>query len=207
MYIKGDCICELIQNPDMTLEIPILSFKNAKAWETYLSKINGNSNGVWLQLAKKSSGMTSVTYSEALDVALCCGWIDGQKKAFDESTWLQKFTPRGARSIWSRINREKALELIQCGRMKPAGMQAIEKAKADGRWASAYDSQKSATVPTDFQAELVAHPDANSFFSTLDSGNRYAILFRIQTAKKPETRSRRIQEFIAMLERKEKIHP
>ncbi len=128
------------------------------------------------------------------------------RKAFDESFWLQKFTPRGARSIWSKINREKALDLIQSGRMKPAGLLAIEKAKADGRWAAAYDSQKSATVPVDFQAELDAHPDANTFFSTLDSGNRYAILFRIQTAKKPETRSRRVQEFIAMLERKEKIH-
>ena len=190
----------------MSLEIPTLLFKNAKAWETFLSKNNGTSNGVWLQLAKKSSGTTSVTYSEALDIALCHGWIDGQKKAFDESFWLQKFTPRGARSIWSKINREKALDLIQSGRMKPAGLLAIEKAKADGRWAAAYDSQKSATVPVDFQAELDAHPDANTFFSTLDSGNRYAILFRIQTAKKPETRSRRVQEFIAMLERKEKIH-
>jgi uncharacterized protein YdeI (YjbR/CyaY-like superfamily) len=191
----------------MTLEIPTLLFKNAKAWETFLAKNNGTSNGVWLQLAKKSSGTTSVTYSEALDVALCHGWIDGQKKAFDESFWLQKFTPRGARSIWSKINREKALDLIQSGRMKPAGLLEIEKAKVDGRWAAAYDSQKSATVPVDFQAELDAHPDANTFFSTLDSGNRYAILFRIQTAKKPETRSRRVQEFIAMLERKEKIHP
>jgi len=191
----------------MSLEIPTLLFKNAKAWETFLSKNNGTSNGVWLQLAKKSSGTTSVTYSEALDVALCHGWIDGQKKAFDESFWLQKFTPRGARSIWSKINREKALDLIQSGRMKPAGLLEIEKAKVDGRWAAAYDSQKSATVPVDFQAELDAHPDANTFFSTLDSGNRYAILFRIQTAKKPETRSRRVQEFIAMLERKEKIHP
>ena len=191
----------------MTLEIPTLLFKNAKAWETFLLKNNGTSNGIWLQLAKKSSGTTSVTYSEALDIALCHGWIDGQKKAFDESFWLQKFTPRGARSIWSKINREKALDLIQSGRMKPAGLLEIEKAKVDGRWAAAYDSQKSATVPVDFQAELDAHPDANTFFSTLDSGNRYAILFRIQTAKKPETRSRRIQEFIAMLERKEKIHP
>jgi len=190
----------------MSLEIPTLLFKNAKAWETFLSKNNGTSNGVWLQLAKKSSGTTSVTYSEALDIALCHGWIDGQKKAFDESFWLQKFTPRGARSIWSKINREKALDLIQSGRMKPAGLLAIETAKANGRWAAAYDSQKSATVPVDFQAELDAHPDANTFFSTLDSGNRYAILFRIQTAKKPETRSRRVQEFIAMLERKEKIH-
>jgi len=190
----------------MSLEIPTLLFKNAKAWETFLSKNNGTSNGVWLQLAKKSSGTTSVTYSEALDIALCHGWIDGQKKAFDDSFWLQKFTPRGARSIWSKINREKALDLIQSGRMKPAGLLAIEKAKADGRWAAAYDSQKSATVPVDFQAALDAHPDANNFFSTLDSGNRYAILFRIQTAKKPETRSRRVQEFIAMLERKEKFH-
>jgi len=191
----------------MTVELPTLSFKNGKAWESFLSKHNGKSNGVWLQLAKKSSGTTSLTYSEALDVALCHGWIDGQKKAFDESFWLQKFTPRGARSIWSRINREKALELIQSGRMKPAGLLAIETAKANGRWAAAYDSQKSATVPADFQAELDAYPDAHTFFSTLNSANRYAILFRIQTAKKPETRSRRIQEFIAMLERKEKIHP
>ena len=129
----------------MTLEIPTLLFKNAKAWETFLAKNSGTSNGIWLQLAKKSSGTTSVTYSEALDIALCHGWIDGQKKAFDESFWLQKFTPRGARSIWSKINREKALDLIQSGRMKPAGLLEIEKAKVDGRWAAAYDSQKSAT--------------------------------------------------------------
>jgi uncharacterized protein YdeI (YjbR/CyaY-like superfamily) len=149
----------------------------------------------------------SINYSEALDVALCYGWIDGQKKSYDETSWLQKFTPRGAKSMWSKINREKAQALIDSGQMKPAGLQAIEAAQKDGRWEAAYDSQSNATVPEDFQAALDANPEAKRFFSTLNSVNRYALLFRIHQAKKAETRSKRIHDFIAMLERNEKIYP
>ncbi|MGH9802318.1 MAG: YdeI/OmpD-associated family protein, partial [Blastocatellia bacterium] len=161
---------------------------------------------IWMRLAKKASELKSANYAEALDVALCYGWIDGQKKSYDADSWLQKFTPRGAKSIWSKINREKAQELIEAGRMKPAGLKTIESAKQDGRWEAAYDSQSKATVPDDFQAELDRSPKAKSFFATLNSVNRYAILFRIQTAKKAETRAKRIQQFIQMLEKNEKIH-
>jgi uncharacterized protein YdeI (YjbR/CyaY-like superfamily) len=140
-------------------------------------------------------------------VALCYGWIDGQKRLYDEASWLQKFTRRGAKSIWSKINREKAEALIQSGQMKPAGLAAVESAKADGRWAAAYDSQSTMTVPEDFQAALDSNERAKTFFATLNRTNRYAILFRIQTAKKAETRARRIAEFIAMLERQEKLYP
>jgi len=137
---------------------------------------------------------------------LCYGWIDGQGKGLDESAWLQKFTPRGPRSIWSKINRTKAMELIESGRMKPAGLAAIDRAKKNGQWTAAYDSHSTATVPDDFQAALDQHPKAKAFFATLDSTNRYAILFRLQTAKKAETRARRIEQFIGMLEKHEKIH-
>ncbi|HET9223725.1 MAG TPA: YdeI/OmpD-associated family protein, partial [Roseiflexaceae bacterium] len=139
--------------------------------------------------------------------ALCYGWIDGQKKSHDEASWLQKFTPRGAKSIWSKVNREKALSLIESGQMQPAGLAAVESAKQDGRWEAAYDSQSAAGVPDDLQAELDRNPTAKAFFSTLNSRNRYAILFRIQTAKKAETRAKRIQEFVGMLERHEKLYP
>ncbi|MBI5302602.1 MAG: YdeI/OmpD-associated family protein [Chloroflexi bacterium] len=160
-----------------------------------------------MKLAKKNSELVSITYAEALQVALCYGWIDGQKKGFDESAWLQKFTPRGAKSIWSKINREKADMLIQSGRMKPAGLKAIQAAKQDGRWDAAYSSSRNATIPNDFQSELDEHSNAKSFFETLDRANRYAILFRLETAKKAETRAKQIQQFIRMLEKHEKIHP
>ncbi|HKV42466.1 MAG TPA: YdeI/OmpD-associated family protein, partial [Blastocatellia bacterium] len=159
------------------------------------------------KIAKKGSGIDSVSYTEAIDVALCYGWIDGQKDKFDESMWLQRFTPRGPRSIWSKINREKAEGLIEAGQMKAAGLKAVQSAKLDGRWDRAYDSHSTSTVPDDFQAELDKSAAATAFFATLNSANRYAILFRIQTAKKAETRSRRIKQFIQMLENKEKIHP
>jgi len=149
----------------------------------------------------------SLTYSEALEVALCYGWIDAQKKSESENTWLQKFTPRTKKSIWSRINREKALALIQAGEMKPAGLKAIESAKADGRWDAAYDSPSRATVPPDLQAALDRNARAKDFFATLDGANRYAVLFRIQTAKRADTRAKRIDRFIKMLENKEKLHP
>jgi uncharacterized protein YdeI (YjbR/CyaY-like superfamily) len=187
-------------------EFPILPFANKKKWADWLAKQHDKSSGVWLKLGKKDSGIASVTYEEALDVALCYGWIDGQKKGFDEKYWLQKFTPRGPKSIWSKINTEKAEKLIKSGEMKPAGSKAIEAAKGDGRWDAAYASQKNISVPEDFQAALDKNEKAKAFFATLNSVNRYAILFRIQTAKKAETRAKRIQQFIEMLEKSEKIY-
>ena len=191
----------------MQNDFPVKLFKSQKDWTTWLDKNHAKSSGVWLQIAKKTGKVKTVTYAEALEVALCYGWIDGQGKGLDESAWLQKFTPRGPRSIWSKINRKRALELIKSGRMKPAGLAAIDRAKKNGQWEAAYDSHRTATVPDDFQAALNQHPKAKAFFSTLDSGNRYAILFRLQTAKKAETRARRIEQFVRMLENHEKIHP
>jgi uncharacterized protein YdeI (YjbR/CyaY-like superfamily) len=187
--------------------LPIVDFESQSAWADWLAVNHGKSSGVWLRLAKKGSGVPSVTYDEAIETALCFGWIDGQKQGFDETTWLQKMTPRGPRSIWSRINRDKAEALIASGRMKPAGLQAIERAKQGGQWDAAYDSQSVATVPADLQAELDKSQAARDFFATLNSVNRYAILHRIQTATKPETRAKRIQKFVEMLKRNEKIHP
>ena len=189
-----------------TTELPILPFANKKKWTDWLAKQHDKSAGVWLQIAKKDSEIPSINYEEALDVALCYGWIDGQKKAFDDQYWLQKFTPRGPKSIWSKINTEKVERLIASGDMKPAGLKAIELAKQDGRWDAAYASQKNISVPADFQAALDKNKQAKAFFATLNSVNRYAILFRIHNAKKPETRARKIREFVEMLERGEKIH-
>lgn len=187
-------------------DLPIIPFARPEDWEAWLAEHHAAAAGIWLQLAKKDSGTPSITYQEALDVALCYGWIDGQKKSYDANAWLQKFTPRGPRSIWSKINRDKVEALIGAGRMQPAGLLAVERAQQDGRWQAAYDSQRSMAVPDDFQAALELHPEAQSFFATLNSANRYAMLFRIQTAKKAETRARRIEQFIAMLERHEKLH-
>lgn len=188
-------------------ELPIILFETPKEWEAWLKENETQSPGLWLRLAKKESGLTSITYQEALEVALCYGWIDGQKKTYDEKSWLQKFTPRGAKSMWSKINREKAQALIDNGKMQPSGMRAIESAQKDGRWEAAYDSQSIAAVPEDLQAALDANPEAKSFFETLNRVNRYAILFRVQQPKKAETRAKRIQEFIRMLEQHEKIYP
>ena len=193
--------------PKTVNDLPIRQFKHQKDWAAWLDKNHATSSGVWLQLARKASGLKSVSYEEALEVALCYGWIDGQKNSRDEASWLQKFSPRGPRSIWSKVNRAKAEELIKSGRMKPAGLAAIERARQTGQWAAAYDSHRTATVPDDFQAELDQNAEARAFFKTLDSANRYAILFRLQTARKPETRARRIKQFIQMLENHEKIHP
>lgn len=158
-------------------------------------------------MAKKDSGITSVNHAEALEVALCYGWIDGQRKAEDSKYFLQRFTPRTPRSTWSKINRDKALKLIEEGRMQPAGLAEVDRARADGRWDAAYDAQSVATVPPDLQAALNAKPKAAAFFAKLDSRNRYAVLFRTQGAKKPETRARRIAQFVEMLAKGEKIHP
>jgi len=187
-------------------ELPILPFDNKRKWADWLARQYDKSAGVWLKLAKKDSGIPSVTYEEALNVALCHGWIDGQKKGFDDQYWLQKFTPRGPKSIWSKINTEKAEKLIANGEMKAAGLKAIEAARQDGRWDAAYASQKNISIPEDFQAALSKNKKAKTFFDTLKSAERYSFLFRIHHAKKAETRAKRIQQFVEMLERGEKIH-
>src|SRR5579875_2729412 len=187
--------------------LPILPFATQQEWEAWLAEHHTKTTGLWLKLAKREAGIPSITYAEALESALCYGWIDGQKASFDDQFWLQKFTPRRPKSIWSKVNCEKATALIAAGRMQPAGLRQIEAAKADGRWDAAYGSQSKITIPPDFQSELDKNPQAQAFFSTLDSANRYAILFRIETAKRTETRTARIQKFIEMLSKGEKIHP
>jgi uncharacterized protein YdeI (YjbR/CyaY-like superfamily) len=166
-----------------------------------------SSSGLWLKIAKKGAGIDTVSYAEALDVALCYGWIDGQKDKFDGDHWLQRFTRRRPRSKWSKINRTKAERLIEEGRMQPAGLREVEQARADGRWDAAYDSQSTATIPDDLRQELEKNDVAREFFSTLDSANRYAILYRLQDAKTPETRARRLEKFVDMLSERKKIHP
>jgi len=190
-----------------TDNLPIIAFETQPDWEAWLEEHHTNTKGIWLKLAKKDTGIASVSYAEALEGALCSGWIDGQKAFFDEQYWLQKFTPRSPKSIWSKVNCGKATVLMAEGRMQPAGMQQVELAKADGRWEAAYESQSKITVPADFQSALDKNQQARDFFNTLNSVNRYAILFRIQTAKKPETRSARIQKFIEMLTNKQKLYP
>jgi uncharacterized protein YdeI (YjbR/CyaY-like superfamily) len=187
--------------------LPTLFFETQQDWEGWLKEHHAEVAGVWLKFAKKGTGIASLSYAEALEGALCYGWIDGQKASLDDDYWLQKFTPRRAKSIWSQINREKALALIAAGRMQPAGLRQVELAKADGRWDAAYASQSNKTIPEDLQRELDKNPAAKEFFNTLNSQNRYAILFRIQNAKRAETRAERIQKFITMLANKEKIYP
>jgi uncharacterized protein YdeI (YjbR/CyaY-like superfamily) len=188
-------------------ELPIELFEDQAAWAAWLETHHADSPGLWLRHAKKASGLASVSYAEALDVALCYGWIDGQKKSYDQASWIQKWTPRGPKSIWSKINCGHVERLIESGQMRPAGLAAVERAKKDGRWDAAYDSHSNATVPSDLQAALDGNAEAAAFFANLNSTNRYAILFRVQTAKKPETRAKRIEEFVAMLARHEKMHP
>ncbi|MGI8770436.1 MAG: YdeI/OmpD-associated family protein [Acidobacteriaceae bacterium] len=185
----------------------IFCFDDQPAWEQWLALHHNSSPGVWLRLAKKGSAAATVTYAQALDAALCYGWIDGQKKRESDTAWLQRFVPRAKRSIWSKINRQKVTALVESGRMQPSGLAEMERAKKDGRWDAAYDSPSNAVVPEDFQAALDKNAKARAFFATLESRNRYAVLFRIQTVKKPETRARRIREFVAMLARHEKFHP
>jgi len=181
-------------------------FDSQKAWERWLKANHASSGGVWLRIGKKEADEASVTYEEAVEAALCYGWIDGQKKGKDDSSWLQRFTPRGPRSIWSRINKEKAEKLVAAGRMAPAGLAAVERAKRDGRWDAAYQSQRAATVPEDLEAALDGDPEARAFFATLSSINRYAILFRLQTARRPETRARRLKILLNMLRQHRTIH-
>jgi uncharacterized protein YdeI (YjbR/CyaY-like superfamily) len=188
-------------------KLPIVSFADVRAWSKWLASHHASSPGVWLKIAKKGSKSASVTYAEAVEVALAWGWIDGQKGKLDDCWWLQRFTRRGSKSIWSKINREKALALAAAGMMEPPGLAEVRRAKRDGRWEGAYDSQSRATVPPDLAKALVANPRAARFFETLESHNRYAVLFRVHTAKKPETRALRIERLVAMLERHEKLHP
>jgi uncharacterized protein YdeI (YjbR/CyaY-like superfamily) len=183
---------------------PVRFFGDRGAWADWLEGNHAASSGVWLRLAKKSAKRRSVSYEDALDVALCYGWIDGQGKGEDESYTLQKFTPRSKRSVWSKRNREKVVALIESGAMRPAGLAEIERAKKDGRWAAAYDSPSTMKVPSDLQAALDRTPEARETFQALDGRNRYAILLQLQMAKKPETRARRMERFVAMLARGEK---
>lgn len=186
---------------------PRLTFSTQSEWEDWLEDNASNSPGVWLRLAKKSAEQPTITYAQALEGALCYGWIDGQKQSEDQHYWLQRFTPRTAKSIWSKINKEKAEALISAERMRPAGLAAIERAKLDGRWQAAYSSASTSTIPDDLQQALDANPKAKTFFTTLNSQNRYAILFRIQNVKKAETRAKKIAQFIEMLSKGEKLYP
>ncbi len=204
MFVAGrTCRGEKAVKPDL----PVKLFRNRGAWDAWLDSHGTSSPGLWLRIAKKAASLKSVTYAEALESALCHGWIDGQRRAHDEDSFLQRFTPRGPRSIWSKINRAKVLELIDAGRMRPAGLAAIERAKQNGRWEAAYDSHRTGEVPDDFLAALDRNPAARDFFATLNNQNRYAVIFRLQTAIKEDTRARRIEKFIEMFARREKIHP
>jgi uncharacterized protein YdeI (YjbR/CyaY-like superfamily) len=182
-------------------------FRSAPAFEAWLKKHHASSDGLWLQIAKRGADLPSVTYAEAVEIALCWGWIDGQKMGLDDQHFLQRFTPRRARSIWSKINVDKATALIEAGRMQAPGLAQIEAAKADGRWAQAYDGARTSVVPDDLLAALEAEPAAKAFFATIDAANRYAVLWRIQTAVKAETRARRIAQLVQMLARGETLHP
>ena len=188
------------------LELAPTQFKSAKAFEAWLKKNHATSEGLWLKIAKRGSNEPSVTYPEAVEIALCWGWIDGQKKSLDDQHYLQRFTPRRARSVWSRINVNKVQALIEAGRMQAPGQAQIEAAKADGRWARAYDGARTSTVPEDLQAALDAEPAAKTFFASINASNRYAILWRIQTAARAETRARRVAQLVEMLARGETIH-
>lgn len=187
-------------------QLATLAFPTREDWENWLAENHASAKGVWLKFARKDSGVASITYEEAVEVALCYGWIDGQASSLDETHWRQRFTPRRTKSRWSKINRERAEKLIAAGKMQPAGMREVERAQADGRWEAAYESPKNITVPDDLRLALEGNEEARSFFETLDSRNRYAILYRIQEAKRPETRARRIAQFVAMLAEHKKLY-
>jgi uncharacterized protein YdeI (YjbR/CyaY-like superfamily) len=187
--------------------LPILWFENRSAFESWINAHASEERGIWIKFAKKNSGSVSIDYDQALEIALCYGWIDSQVAAFDGNYYLQKFSPRRARSKWSRMNREKAEALIASGRMQAAGYRQVELASQDGRWEAAYDPQSTITIPSDFQEALDHNPQAHQFFLTLDSHNRYAILHRLQVTKKPPARSAKIQNYIEMLAKHEKIYP
>jgi uncharacterized protein YdeI (YjbR/CyaY-like superfamily) len=192
--------------PETKAGLPILAFPDRAALERWLEQEGRSSQGIWLRLAKKESDFASVSKAEAIDAALCFGWIDGQLDKYDSQSWLMRLTPRRPRGKWSERNRTRALELIAEGRMRRQGLAEVEAAKADGRWGAAYAPQRTAQVPPDLKEALDANPQAAAFFATLRGANRYAILYRIADAKKPETRATRIAKFIAMLERGETLH-
>ena len=185
---------------------PVLFFNDSAAFETWLSVHHEQSKGAWLQHTKKGAKRTSVSYAQALDVALCWGWIDGQKRAHDDETFLQRYSPRGRKSIWSTINRDKVAALLASGRMQPSGQRAVDAAKADGRWDNAYPHASTAQVPPDLQEALHKNPTAAAFFRTLSSANRYAILHRLMTAKKAETRASRIAKYVELCARGETLY-
>ena len=189
------------------MDEPVLIFASVEDWEAWLEAQPADSPGLWLKIAKKGCDTPSIDYAIALESALCFGWIDGQKRPLDELYWLQRFTPRKPRGKWSRINRDRATALIEAGRMRPSGLREVTRAQEDGRWDAAYESQSVATVPEDLQAALDADPRAAEFFATLDSANRYAVLYRVHDAKRPATRAARIEKFVAMLHAHETIHP
>jgi uncharacterized protein YdeI (YjbR/CyaY-like superfamily) len=184
-----------------------LSFPSAAEWESWLAERHADSAGVWLRLAKKRSGVESVHYPEVLELAIAFGWIDARRQALDEISFLQRFTPRRRGSRWSKANRETALRLIESGRMRPAGLREVEAAQGDGRWDAAYDGPRTASVPLDLERALAENEAARAFFVSLDSRNRYAVLYRIEAAKRPETRARRIAQLVELLARGEKLHP
>ncbi|MCW7463195.1 YdeI/OmpD-associated family protein [Leptospira limi] len=186
--------------------LPIIEFLSAESFEIWLEKNHKSSIGIWIKIFKKESGKRTILYPEALDVALCYGWIDSQKQSIDEQAWLQKFSPRTAKSIWSKINIGHVERLFQEGKMKPEGLEAVEKAKADGRWEKAYDSPSKISVPEDFLKELSKNKKAKEFYKGLKKSNLYSIAFRLQTAKKAETREKRIKEIITKLANGEKLH-
>lgn len=188
-------------------DLPISEFASKQAWRDWLKRSHATSAGIWLKIAKKDGGGSTVSYAEALEAALCFGWIDGRKNALDDVHWLQRFTPRSPRSRWSRINRDKAEALIAAGLMRPAGLHEVERARADGRWEAAYPGQRTSAVPDDLAEALAADEEAQAFFTTLSSANRYAILYRVADAKRPQTRARRIATYVAMLAEHKTIHP
>ena len=195
------------ENKAVKPDLPILAFTSAGDFTSWLAKHHKEPSGIWIRLFKIKSGVPTITYAEALDVALCYGWIDGQKKTYDTESWLQKFTPRRPKSIWSKRNREHVERLEKSGMMKAAGIKEVEAAKADGRWEQAYDSPGNMTVPADFLKELAKNKKAEAFFKTLNKTNIYAIVWRLQTAKKPETRIKRMKAILEMLRKGEKFHP
>jgi uncharacterized protein YdeI (YjbR/CyaY-like superfamily) len=192
---------------DASQGLPIGEFASQRAWEEWLEAEHATAKGVWLRLAKKGAGVESVSHAEAIESALCYGWIDSQARSLDERFWLLRFTPRGRRSKWSRINRDNIAELERRGRVRPAGLAEVERARQDGRWDAAYEPPSTATVPEDLQRALDAEPALRTAFAALDGRNRYSILHRLHDAKKPETRARRLEQFVAMLREGRRIHP
>jgi uncharacterized protein YdeI (YjbR/CyaY-like superfamily) len=188
-------------------DLPVLGFEDSGAFQAWLAGQHAASPGIWLKIPRKGSAVPGVSYPEALAIALCFGWIDGQKARLDDDYWLQRFTPRQPGSRWSKINTEKAAELIEAGRMRPAGLREVERARADGRWDAAYAGQRTMSVPPDLERALAGNDAARAFFATLSGANRYAILYRIADAKRPATRARRIEKYVAMLAARDTIHP